>query len=862
MAPRIHAGPAFASGARVNAAGTLGATAWTAFDPASVGVPARPADPARLAATWQSVRGATADSARRVRALTDGVDAGMLELGLRLRRTDAVGSVMVVDHRLDFTPQWGWPLRVLTAKGSLGSDVAAELNRGTRAPWLDDFVRFVESGGHPPGSVLDFAFLGEESDIQSLARLRGVSVNALVYDLDPSSHHLWEQVRTLAVQLRTSAIIVPRVAEPAALAGWFENLVEEVSHRRPLDVAVGNASPAGVMINGWAGAVAPLELAHSRIRLTDVREAELEGMRLDGTAERRPPDALPEPASPRYLQARVLRDGVRATEAFRAGARHTARLWIGLPDPDSLVPRTADGKPVAIEGEGLREGAPAEIVVWTEGGDPQHRVVRIGKDRTSDAAEFEVDVPRDAREFTLHVMLVLDGRVAQSGEIRGPVTPGGGRARRVAAGRIDFLAGPELADLGTVSPSVQTDVLTLIAEGDTLYELVPPDDATPEALARRRIVKSGMKELGAHFTRSTSLLYAAQHSSEEDGWLRSEEGAGVFADIAADGFEAYFALVTAFANREPERLRAITDSTLVHLALADGTEDRVPIELLYDRERPGATAVWCDGFDEALATGRCPVCPPWSPDVAVEDPAVCPAGFWGLRKQIERVSHGFVGGDDPEGSIRRSTPDQSLGGLSALQIAVSDNVDKSSQPDGEPTRIMTERIESALGTAPALIHDWGTWRAQIEARRPQLLVVLAHSEVDLLQIGEKSEVRVSGLKSSDVRAPDVRTGGGSASPGPLVLLLGCQTATVSALTSFVGAFRDRGASVVVGTVGKTLGRFAAPIAGEMVALLNDANGPSTVGEAVTLIRRRTMAKGWVTGLLMTVFTDSSYRIVR
>lgn len=879
----------------------LGTPDWVDIDLSHVDVSLIQDQSDELSNRWHSVLDSSS-AEYRLRLLVDRDQPDVLQLAHQLRGADAVGSVTVHDPTLRFEPVWGWPLRVLGLPGSTGADVAAGLTDGSQATWIDDLVDFVDDP--LPRAVVDFAFIADRADIDMIEQNDGVvRVNAVIV-VGADREALFRSIRSRAQRLGIATIIIAPDEENTELSRWFERIVEEVSHNVALDVAVGKVSDGGMAITGDAGMVAPLESVRRRMRASYIEEATAHGrsvsIRLEEGGDTVPPvlaedadewmfdhesagarrmrelrtanefgvdlldeasavDSAVEAPLQRLLQASIHQDGREVEYAFRASATHQVQIWIGDGSGGTLTAQTNTGDPAFIDDEDLNEGTLAEIVTWTWDGEPQRRTVRIGRDHTSQTADFSVTVPAEASDFTLNVALILNGRIAQSGVIEGPITPSGRRPRRAGAGRMRFIVGPELANLTAVQPGERAEALTMIEHGPRVHELVPPADDSDAALEDRPIETTDLIKLGEHFDKSIGLLVDAQTSSKSPTWLASKKGARTFAELAQVGFGAYLRLVNPFANTDPVRLRAFTDSALVHLAVFDATESRIAVELLYDRESPDADAGWCDGFAQALETGKCPVCPPWDPAADTEGPVkVCIGGFWGVRKQIERVSHDFASGMAPATlQSRRHAPDETLGGLRNLRIGISDRVDSAQLDERKPTAIMLETVEKSVGHPVDLIRDWKTWKSEIGAGNPQLLVLLTHSEQLSLELGNADLIHSDRIKNTFVRTPFAPE-----PAGPIVLLLGCDTATTTELSSFVATFRARGASVVVGTIGRTLGRFAAPIAGELIALLTDAQGPASVGEALTLVRRRTMQKGWITGLLTTAFTDSSYVLER
>jgi hypothetical protein len=93
------------------------------------------------------------------------------------------------------------------------------------------------------------------------------------------------------------------------------------------------------------------------------------------------------------------------------------------------------------------------------------------------------------------------------------------------------------------------------------------------------------------------------------------------------------------------------------------------------------------------------------------------------------------------------------------------------------------------------------------------------------------------------------------------MLLGCDTAVADVpWQSAAGAFRRRGATVVVGTLAETLGRQTAP----MVRLLSDMLwGPNpitepTMGAVMRTVRRRLLAQGSTLGMSLVAFGDAGW----
>jgi hypothetical protein len=299
-----------------------------------------------------------------------------------------------------------------------------------------------------------------------------------------------------------------------------------------------------------------------------------------------------------------------------------------------------------------------------------------------------------------------------------------------------------------------------------------------------------------------------------------------------------------------------------------------PIEFFYDFPSPTAVPMdeiaLCPNAAQALRDGRCA---PANHEPRARDGSVgvvCPAGFWSMNRVIERYSSSgrFIpdlkGADvgvatDVVGNRRR------LGKISSAMFAWSNRV---RPPDAA-------RVTKALATATAgksqTVTAWDDWVTNIEEAHPDLLVLLAHTEIDefnlsLLEIAEHDGRGTDALGSAYVRVPGRAT---RKAPGPIVFLLGCDTARpLSEYQSFVGVFGRSGASIVVGTVATVAARHAANVARKLITELADRGAPrhapkpsiTPFGDLLLTTRRQLLADGEVMALTLTSYGDSDWAL--
>jgi hypothetical protein len=237
---------------------------------------------------------------------------------------------------------------------------------------------------------------------------------------------------------------------------------------------------------------------------------------------------------------------------------------------------------------------------------------------------------------------------------------------------------------------------------------------------------------------------------------------------------------------------------------------------------------------------------------------VCPGDFWALNRIVERQVRtlkpppGAAAASSPEPSLQQST----LKPLRRVVVAASDQVTTLDQ------RATLQRARTIDPDA----HEsttWDDWKSWVEKHEPELLVALPHNvptafEFQALEIGRVDEGDRLRLDEVANRWP-AATG----QPGPIVLLLGCNTAAADMeYQDFVTEIRRRGATVVVGTLTTVLGRYAAPVAQEFVRLLapRQRSQPLAFGEVLRRVRIRMLRDGNLMALALVAYGNSGWQV--
>jgi hypothetical protein len=290
--------------------------------------------------------------------------------------------------------------------------------------------------------------------------------------------------------------------------------------------------------------------------------------------------------------------------------------------------------------------------------------------------------------------------------------------------------------------------------------------------------------------------------------------------------------------------------------LCEDNDDHVPLEFVYDRGYPSAQAQWCHSGLTALRqqAPTCPVCQfPGEESALGNVDVLCPYGFWSLRKVIERMSPTRDGAVSDPGGVRRL-----LSPMTSVAFASSHLV-----PEAERQATLAALQQHFDTVLPA--DDWLQWR-QVVQQNPALLMVLPHhgiaSHLDYLEIGDQALDEALGkLSAAQIDEKVVNPDGHD--PGPIVLLLGCQTARVSetGYGDLASRIHRQHASIVLGTLAQILGRHAGPIAREFALTLADLTGQDCdFGTVMLRVRRRMLSRGCLIAMCLVAQGDAQWRI--
>lgn len=512
------------------------------------------------------------------------------------------------------------------------------------------------------------------------------------------------------------------------------------------------------------------------------------------------------------------------------------------------------------------EGSHRLTVLFHEPGQldaPLQQDITLPRTGESTQALFDF-VPRREGAFLARIAVLHRNRVLQTAQLRAQVVPS-----RQAAGRRRIILETEAEvrhDWSSLDARRRFD-LALVAGA-------PDADGTARATS-----VSGGKAWATDLTgvqqvagEIGTLLSAVAHNTQGHGQgLDAEDNPQLLLDLAFCGRELYAQLVLDQLAQNREGALDVRSDQVGHIQLVQTRSDAViPLEFVYDYELgTGSGASVCPQHREALAQGRCnPGCE------GQRHPGrhVCPMGFWGLRKVIERhVQDAPAKADAGHPLVVLSEPTQAR---EKLQLQAGAVVGHSGRVAHGSVDGLLHELRTHLNGSVERVKDWDEWATAVQAHAPQWLVAFPHNtgsgSTRELELGN-STIRTRGIRFYPVGSVEgaaaqgpwhVRRPGGDP---PLVLLLGCDTAgSTEPFSSHVSAFRQAGAAVVVSTIATVLGAHAVQVGTRIVADLLEqvaaTGGQPHLGELLRQAKCRALLASQPMALCVVAFGDADWRL--
>ncbi len=465
----------------------------------------------------------------------------------------------------------------------------------------------------------------------------------------------------------------------------------------------------------------------------------------------------------------------------------------------------------------------------------------------SNSAEF-VFTPRAEGRFEGRISVLHRGRVLQTVLLHTQVANAAGNVPATGSGITLDDEAHVRDDWSDLAKRRQFDLAIVL---NHTHEGVP----TLTGVTGQRAWATNLEGIEQPVRRLNELISAVAHSVADYGdGLDQGENPELLVKLARVGANLYSLLYKDQLKGLATDGFDVGDAAVTYLQVVSARPDAVvPLEFMYDFNAPDPDATVCPQHREALAEGRCPDrCARTSQPRA----HVCPMGFWGLKKVIER--HIF----DPKAATPAGAQVvvqvEAIEGRDRLDLAAGALVGYSQEVKAPEVVSLVETLGATLGSNVPVVKDWDEWLATVKDRHPALLVAFPHNEGKeedvLLEIGGKK------LYTLDLPRDYVRTADGSP---PVVFLLGCDVAgTAQDFSSHIRFFRQAGAAVVVSTIATVFGAHAVRVGEAIVGRLVQSGKADKVriGEAIRDAKREALLDSVPMALCVVAFGDADWRL--
>lgn len=562
-------------------------------------------------------------------------------------------------------------------------------------------------------------------------------------------------------------------------------------------------------------------------------------------AEAPAPEAVMTKRMERFISARTYREIEGSfTEEKRAlvvGFRAKSVVWIGPPEEGAVQDKTPfdiTKLPPQTEAWGL-------TVVLSEPNhipEPMIRRIMLPQDGKSTVCEFEY-IPKELIGFEGRISVVHRGRIIQTAVLKIPVVADISKMPETDMIRMDDII-PVRANLGELDKRTQFDmafVTNHTSDHRPYLQAVAEDSAWLVDLEGCRPITEEI---------NTALSKAALSYKDYEKGFDCDKGKELLRSLVFSGCELYSAIIEEQLGRQ-EKLAEIIKKEYLQI-VSTKNDVVIPFEFIYDHEVPDDDAELCPNWKISLTEGKCQ-----ESCTGHNRKTICPLGFWGLRKVIERhdVTPGLAE-DNKEYFLQAETTSS----RAELLIDGPGLFAASARVKAPASASVENSFLKAFGTAPLKATDWNTWESLVIRDKPHLIIALTHTN----GTGSKATLEIGNvsIKSIQVRPSHVRPD--ETADYPLVALLGCDT-TGSAVeySSYISQFRRKGAAIVMGTVATVFGDHAAKVASMIVEEFTGNTQPAArLGEILRTMKQKAVADGLIMALCVVAFGDADWKLIK
>ena len=496
--------------------------------------------------------------------------------------------------------------------------------------------------------------------------------------------------------------------------------------------------------------------------------------------------------------------------------------------------------------------------------EPMVKDIHLPSMGSSSEADF-LFTPRAAGGFEARISIVHRGRILQTALLRTEVV----ESRQAASGSSAQMT---LTD----EALVRHDWTSLDQRRRFDLALVFNHDAANRprmtALSDRRAWAKDLTSIDEVTKAINAALSAVANNVLDyaDG-LDKGENPKLLVNLAALGTELFVSLIREQIEANATGGLDLRSDAITHIQIVSTRSDAiVPIEFVYDYGMPDdSIAKVCPEHRDALKSGKCKnTCPGRIHPKA----HVCPMGFWGVRKVIER--HVFSSKQENPDDAAFVLQSESTAARSVLSVHENAVVGHSTEVTEGQIKPLIDELKTAIHGEVVAAKNWDEWSDAVAVNRPQLLIAFPHHD----GTNQSSKLEIGGQKMSSLAlqhfGDPLTTAGGAPqrvhvrmpdTAPPLVMLLGCDvSSTAQQFGSHVRNFRMAGAAIVVSTVATVFGKHAVTVGAAMVKRMIDrADGDpdsDQFGEILRDAKRQALLDSLPMALCVVAYGDADWTI--
>lgn len=279
----------------------------------------------------------------------------------------------------------------------------------------------------------------------------------------------------------------------------------------------------------------------------------------------------------------------------------------------------------------------------------------------------------------------------------------------------------------------------------------------------------------------------------------------------------------------------------------------VPFDFVYTLPAPKYDAVLCEHTREALVDGKCLGCL----DKTIE-PAdhICPFGFWGFNRVIERFKYNSDKDNDQTSDLLvYSEPVTGRNTLNILRSTIHGSSDRVNVGDPDRRKKLAEFLHTKSSTST--VETWSEWEMQTAATEPETIVLITHIQRNAEFNLDEMEIGGDILAQTHFGSKHILE-----KQKPFAVVIGCEVDNINNQGFDISSdFLNKGAVIVITNFTKISGSEAATIVTRLIELLKaESKAEIHLGEVVLKLKQQLLAEGLIASLSLTVYGDADWLI--